>query len=75
MLASIELPMMLVAATALSATLTDTAPAPPADTPTAKATESTWLSAKASTVTAPAVVCTTESSIVASRLPAMMFWA
>ena len=75
MLASTVLEVVLIAATRLTATLTDTAPAPPAETPTAKANASIWLSAEASTLTAPPVVSTMESSMLASRLPPISFCA
>ena len=47
----------------------------PADTPTAWPNASMVLSAKAPTITAPPVVFTVESSMVASRLPPMVFSA
>ena len=75
MLASAELVVVLVAPTPAKATLNDAPPAPPKARPTATPIANTWLSATASTVISPPVLSTVESSMVASRLPPIVFWA
>ena len=75
MLASTVLAVVLVAATPAMATLNDAPPAPPKDKPTATPRAWTRLSAYASTVISPPVLSTVESSMVASRLPPMVFSA
>ena len=75
MLASTELVVVLFAPTPARATLNDAPPAPPKARPTATPIANTWLSADASTVISPPVLSTVESSMVASRLPPIVFWA
>jgi len=75
MLASTALPMRLVAATALSATLIDTPPRAAGRYADRQAESSDGVVGKGLTVTAPLLVATVESSMVAVRLPPMLFSA